>query len=130
MTETPTDTPTVTRRKKSRSDKGKSNPNRAKRKRLLGSGEGDYCIYEVASPNSDFPNGSLIPIPNVPRFNDTVQARRWINHESGDLLAGKQVMIFRAMALMTVSVEMTPKVMIREKPRVDTPPPSSTEDGE
>jgi len=119
-TETPTDSPTTTpRRKKARADKGKPNPNRAKRKLVLGKGEGDYCIYEVVPPDStELPPGSLIPIPGVPRFRDTVKANAWIRKESGDLLHGKQVMIFRAMDLLRLSVEMKPVVRIVAKPKM------------
>lgn len=119
MTDTPTDSPTTTRRKKPRADKGKANPNKAKRKRVLGKGEGDYCVYEVVPPDStEIPGGALLPIPGVPRFTDTVQANRWIKSESGDLLHGKQVMVFRAMDLHRLTVEMTPVVKIISKPKM------------
>lgn len=119
-TETPTDSPTpTTRRKKPRRDKGKANPNRARRMRVLGKGEGDYCIYEVVPPEStEIPPGALLPIPGVPRFTDTVKANAWIRKESGDLLHGKQVMIFRAMDLLRVGVEMKPVVTIVAKPKL------------
>ena len=118
--ETPTDSPTTTpRRKKARADKGQSNPNKAKRKRVLGKGEGDYCIYEVVPPDStDIPAGALLPSPGVPRFTDTVQANAWIKRDSGDLLHGKQVMVFRAMDLHRLTVEMTPVVKIISKPKM------------
>ena len=120
MTETPTDSPTpTTRRKKARADKGKKNPNRAKRMRVLGKGEGDYCIYEVVPPDStEIPPGALLPIPGVPRFTDTVRANAWIKKDSGDLLHGKQVMIFRAMDLLRIGVEMKPVVTIIAKPKL------------
>lgn len=122
QTETPTDAPVSTsRRKKPRADKGKANPNRAKRKRVLGDGEGDYCVMEVAGANSDFPRGSLVPIPEVPRFEDTVQAMKWVKTQSGDLLAGKQVAVIRFMELLTIGVEMKPIITIKAKPKMEAP---------
>jgi len=121
-TETPTDAPLNSpRRKRTRADKGKPNPNRAKRKRVLGDGEGDYCVMEVAGANSDFPRGSLVPLPEVPRFEDTVQAMNWIKKLSGDLLAGKQVAVVRFMELLTIAVEMRPVIAIKAKPKMEAP---------
>ena len=106
------------RRKKPRADKGQPNPNRAKRSRVLGDGEGDYCVYEVVPPGStEVPAGALLPIPGVPRFTDTVRAMTWIRKDSKDLLAGKQVMVFRAMELLRLNVEMRPVVTIVAKPK-------------
>ena len=130
-TETPTDSPTTTpRRKRARADKGKPNPNRAKRKRVLGDGEGDYCVMEVAGASSDVPRGSLVPIPEVPRFEDTVQAMNWIKKESGDLLAGKQVAVVRFMELLTLAVEMRPIITIKAKPKMEAPTANTNNEGE
>ncbi|MCP4899971.1 MAG: hypothetical protein GY906_23630 [bacterium] len=117
--ETPTD-----------SSKGKgSHPKRGIRKRVLGEGEGDYCIYEIASQGSPLPAGALIPIPEVPRFEDTVKAMTWLRKESGDLLAGKQVMIFRAMEILSLQVENKPTVTISAKPKVVVTMPAETAAG-
>lgn len=91
---------------------------RGTRKRVLGSGEGDYCIYEIVGPGGELPTGALLPIPNIPRFPHTVQAVRWIQKESGDLLAGKQVMIFRAMEILNLRLETKPRVVIEGKPKI------------
>lgn len=107
--------------------KGKvSHPKRGLRKRVLGKGEGDYCIYEIAGDGSEWPNGSLIPIPTVPRFEDTVKAMTWLRKESGDLCAGKQVMIFRAMEILSLQVEQKPTITISAKPKVTINAPPET----
>lgn len=110
--ETPTDQPVLERKKKPR----------GQRKRVLGSGEGDYCIYEIAPTDSGMPAGTLIPIPSTPRFQHTVEAMRWITKDSADLLAGKQVMIFRCMEILNLRLETKPRVVIEAKPKVVTAP--------
>ena len=132
--DTPTDAPPrSTSKRKAASEKSprESVPQRGIRKRVLGSGEGDYCIYEIATSGSDFPAGSLLPIPDVPRFEATTEAVRWIKNESGDLLTGKQVMIFRAMEIMTIQVASRPTIEIISKPKVvvNDPTASAQNDG-
>jgi len=113
-----------------RSDKGKKSPKRGIRKRVLGQGEGDYCIYEISQPGSNMPQGSLIPLPNLPRFVDTVSAMKWLRNESGDLLAGKQVMVFRAMEILHIQVQQKAVVTFDSKPKVTvTDPTKETSDG-
>lgn len=119
--ETPTDEAEPT--------KTKSVKNRGIRKRVLGEGEGDYCIYEIAEiPN--LPKGSLVPIPNVPRFKDTADAMKWIRFQSGDLLAGKQVMVFRACEILTLQVVAKPQVVIATKPKITVTRPDAPETSE
>lgn len=84
----------------------------------MGEGEGDYCIYEIAPPDSQLPKGSLIPIPDVPRFETTAEAIRWIRNDSGDSLAGKAVMIFLAMEMLRINVTNQPRLDIERKPKV------------
>ena len=117
-TATPTDSPPTPKAKAPAKPKGKRMPRRGIRKRVLGEGEGDHCIYMVAGQNSELPQGSLTPIPNVPRFSSTVEAMRWIRNDSGDLLAGMQLMIFQAKELMNISVVNKPTVQIDMKPKV------------
>lgn len=100
------------------SDGTKRVPQRGTRKRVLGDGQGDYLIYEMIGDGSPMPRGSLIPIPAVPQFVDTAKALSWIRNESGDLLAGKQVMIFRACEILSLVVQQQPKVVIQSKPKV------------
>ena len=88
---------------------------RGKRKRLLGNGEGDYCIYEIARDGTDFPKGSLLVIPEVPRFPSTALAIKWIRNDSGDLLVDKQVMILRACEIFELKVSHKPTVIVNAK---------------
>lgn len=90
---------------------------RGNRKRLLGDGEGDYCIYEVIGHGRDIPAGSLLPIPEVPRFVDTVKAVKWIRQHGANLLAGKQVMVLRAMEIMEIQIQTKTQVVIEAKQR-------------
>lgn len=94
-----------------------------KRKRVLGQGEGDYCIYEIAQKDSDLPVGSLIPIPEVPRFEDGTAAIKWIRQWGAEKLTGKQVMVFRAMDILTIRVQTKPTVLIDMKPKVSAKKP-------
>lgn len=123
MNETPTDVPT------SETKKRKKMPQRGIRRRVLGKGEGDYCIYELAGKGSNLPAGAMIPIPGVPQFEDTNKAIRWIKTESGDLLAGKQVMIFRACEIMSLVLQHKPTVVIQSKPKVDVTVPDGASEG-
>lgn len=91
---------------------------RGARGRVLGAGEGDYCIYRVIPPGREMPAGSLVPIPEVPRFTSTQHAERWIRNESGDRLTGMQVMIFRATELLNLEITMKATVQINRKPKV------------
>lgn len=95
----------------------KKAPKRGNRKRLLGDGEGDYCIYEVVGHGRDIPAGSLLPIPDVPRFVDTVKAVKWIRQQGANLLAGKQVMVLRAMEIMEIQIQTKTQVVIEAKQR-------------
>jgi hypothetical protein len=104
-------------------------PQRGIRKRVLGDGEGDYCIYEIAGPDLNLPKGTLVPIPTIPRFVDTQKALQWIRNESGDLLAGKQVMIFRACEILSLVVQQKPTVVIQSKPKVTVTKPETSSNG-
>ena len=109
--QTPTDSPVAPPRKKV--------PARGTRRRVLGKGEGDYCIYECAPSDSDMPKGSLIPIPEVPRFENSLQAMTWIRNESGDKLTGKQVMVFAAKEILDIRVATKPVISITTKPKTE-----------
>lgn len=101
----------------------KKAPNRGIRKRVLGDGEGDYCIYEIAGSDSNLPKGSLLPIPTVPRFTATFLAVKWIKSESGDLLAGKQVMIVKACEILSLQITTKPTIVISCKPKITVTKP-------
>jgi hypothetical protein len=102
-------------------------PQRGIRKRVLGEGEGDYLIYELATVETKLPRGTLVPIPTVPQFEDTAAALKWIRNDSGDLLAGKQVMIFRACEILSLRVQSRPTIVIEAKPKVTVNAPAAAE---
>ncbi len=106
-----------------------SHPTKGRRFRVLGKGEGDYCIYSIAAPGGQLPPGCLVPIPEVPRFASCAEAMRWIRNDSGDLLAGKQVMVFCAHEILTVTVEPRPQVKIDKKPKIQISGPETVEGG-
>lgn len=99
-------------------EKKKKVPSRGTRKRVLGEGEGDYCIYEIADGSTGAPKGALIPIPGVPRFEKTVDALKWVRTESGDTLTGKQVGILAFKEILDIRVETKPVVRISAKSKV------------
>lgn len=112
--ETPTDSPVP----ETPPVAAKKVPQRGKRMRVLEGEGGDYCIYEIAQPGvAKIPAGALLPIPTVPRFKDVADATKWIKNESGDKLSGKQVMIFRACEILSLTVQMKPTVVIQSKPK-------------
>lgn len=123
---TPTDDP----KPQAVNETPKSVPQRGKRMRVLGDGEGDYCIGELVGPESPMPRGAIIPIPGVPRFEDTRDALKWISHKSGDLLAGKQVMVYRACEVLQITVQSKPEVVIRSKTKTVVRDPSAGPTGE
>ena len=92
-------------------------PARGQRKRVLDAEGGDYCIYEITGPGNKIPAGALVPIPAIPTFKDTTDALKWIRNESGDKLAGKQVMILRACEILSLTVVQKPTVVIAAKPK-------------
>ena len=106
-------------------------PQRGIRKRVLGNGEGDYCIYRIAGKNEpDVPAGALIPIPDVPRFETTARAIQWIKNSSGDRLAGMQVMVFKAMDILSIQVASKPSIEVLSKPRVVVKDPTQGAGGD
>lgn len=92
-------------------------PARGQRKRVLEAENGDYCVYEIIGPGQKLPQGVLCPIPTVPTFKDTSNALKWIRNDSGDKLAGRQVMIFRACEILSLTVVQKPTVIIAAKPK-------------
>ena len=102
-----------------------SHPTKGRRYRVLGKGEGDYCIYQIAPQGSEFPVGCLIPIPDVPRFESTAEAMRWVRTDSGDKLAGKQIMVFQAMEICTINVVAKPQISIEKKPKIQVSGPET-----
>lgn len=79
---------------------------------------GDVCIVVVVGKDhKTYPPGTMLPIENVPRFQTATEAKKWVKNDSGDLLAGMQVMVFQAKELMSIQVENKPTVKITEKPK-------------
>ena len=108
--ETPTDSPTPPKAKRRK-------PTAANRFQLFDDEEGDYRIYEIAGAgHAPVPKGSLIPIAGVPGFGDMHIAKRFINN-SGNLLEGKQMMIFKGLDICSVDVVTVAKVKVKFKPK-------------
>lgn len=104
-----------------------SHPTKGRRYRVLGKGEGDYCIYQIVPESSNLPGGALVPIPEVPQFESTADARRWAKSESGDRLAGKQIMILQVMDIGNFTVVSKPMVSVDWKPKVQVSGPETEE---
>lgn len=105
-------------------------PQRGTRKRVLGQGEGDVCVLIISDGSGQIPQGCLIPIPGVPKFESAPEARRWIASSSGDLLANRAVIIFRACDLINVVVQTKSVVEIHCKDKmVKAPKVQETVDG-
>ena len=93
-------------------------PTRGRRYRVLGKGEGDYCVYQVIPPGGELPEGCMVPIPEVPRFKTSYEAMRWVKGWSGDRLIGKELMVFRALRVFKVQPAAKPQIEIIEKPPI------------
>ena len=93
-------------------------PNRGVRKRLLGDGDGDFCIYAISEGEHGIPPGALLPVADVPRFVNAKLAKAWLKNLSGDLLANRQILIFRAVELINVTVVSHTKVELIEKTKL------------
>ncbi len=103
-------------------------PKRGKRYRLWG--DGDYCIYQCTAPGGDFPDGTLLKLPDVPHFEGTKEANKFIEN-SGDLFAGKQLFIMRGYEILKIEVHNTPKLTITRKPKIQVAGPEpETEDSD
>ncbi len=112
--ETPTDTPVPSKPKR-------KHPARGTRKRVLGDGEGDYCIYQIIGAGQQLPQGALVPIPDIPNFEHTLAAMQWIRNDSGDLLTGKQVAVIAFKEIMDIQVVTKPTVKITAKAKTVVP---------
>lgn len=113
--ETPTDTV----------EAPKAKPTAANRYRLFDD-EGDYRIYEIAPKDSGLPKGSLLPIPEVPGFTSSADARKWINN-SGNKLEGKQVLILKGLEICSIQVETSTVVKPKWKQKTPITGPAATE---
>jgi hypothetical protein len=102
-------------------------PKRGYRKRVLGSGEGDFCIYVISDGNSGLPLGALVPIDGVPHFTSSLEAKRWILEASGNLLVNKQIMVFRAVEIINVVAKNVPTIELQAKVKFNIDPNSQEE---
>jgi len=106
-------------------------PTAANRYQLFDDGDGDYRIYEIGRTDSGLPKGALLPIAEIPGFESTYLARKFINN-SGNLLEGKQMMILKGLEICSVDVQTVTKVGVKFKPKkaITGPAASTGEDGE
>lgn len=99
-------------------------PNRGNRYALNEDGN-DIYVMQVAPQDSGMPEGTLITIPEAPRFGTVSEATKWIG-ASGEAYAGKQVTIIRAFEVMAVNVETNPRVVVSKKPKTKIAGPAAT----
>jgi hypothetical protein len=100
-------------------------PTAANRYRLFDD-EGDYRIYEIAKADTGLPKGALLPLAEVPGFQSSAAARKWINN-SGNKLEGKQFLILKGLEIGTVDVETKSVVKVKFKPKIPIGGPAATE---
>lgn len=94
-------------------------PTKGRRYRLFDDGMGDYRIYCIANAElvtRGLAPGSLLPIPEVPGFETTADAMKYIRN-SGNQFQGMQLMVLRGMEIVEVKVESNPRVTINAKPK-------------
>jgi hypothetical protein len=115
--ETPTDSPEA--------PVAGAKPTAANRYRLFDD-EGDYRIYEIAQKAAGLPKGSLLPIAEVPGFQSSAAARKWINN-SGNKLEGKQFLILKGLEIGSVQVETKATVSVKFKKKTAVTGPAVTE---
>lgn len=97
----------------------KPTPNRKKRYSYFDDGK-DYVILAVQRDESGapIPNGPLVLVPEVPRFESASEALRWIR-QSGEKLQGLKVNVVRMMHSVSVVVENKPQITVNEDKRFE-----------
>lgn len=65
------------------------------------------------------PNGALAAIPDVPRFPNATEAKRWVE-QSGEQLQGLTVLVVRMQKKLRCTVEARPSITVIEDPRYPT----------
>jgi hypothetical protein len=108
----PTDAPpaegTTTTKKKRR---------KPRRFQLFDDGQGDFRICEVVPPGSEHaPAGALIMLPELGGYPSATEAKQGLR-KSGQNLTGKQIMIVRAVEIVSIQLETKPRVLLESKPR-------------
>lgn len=76
--------------------------------------KGSFTVYEISR---EHPKGALLPIEGVPKFQTQREAEAWIRDESGDLLSGKQFLLFRAVGIGSMQIEHVPQLKVQWKPK-------------
>ncbi len=99
-------------------------PKRGRRFRTFD--EGDYLIMQVAPPESEFPQGTLVPLPEVPHQENCAKALAWLR-ENGHKVQGMQVMILKAHRVLSIQTATKQQVELIERPRVVSHEPPETE---
>jgi hypothetical protein len=95
---------------------------------VLGEGDGDYCVYEIVPQGARLPAGALLPVPSMPRFLTTQKAVAWLRQYGAELVAGKQVMIFKAMEILDCQSEVKTVLTLATKPKVQVAGPTEKSD--
>lgn len=124
MVETPTDE-VAAPAKGAKSKKG-AKPTAANRYKLFDDEYGDYRIYEIVGADQGLPKGALVPIPEVPGFDDTAAAKKFVKN-SGDLLNGKQLLILKGLEICSVQVRTETTVQPQWKPKKPVSGPAAKE---
>lgn len=75
----------------------------------------DVVIHSIAPRGGEFPEGTLLPLPSVPRFLSLKEARAWVVEHGGDLLMGMQIVIHRVLDIAMVELERKPVVKLTTK---------------
>lgn len=75
----------------------------------------DIVIHSIAPKGGEFPEGTLLPLPSVPRFYSLKQANTWVVNEGGDLLMGMQIVIIRVLQISRVEIERKPTIKLVTK---------------
>jgi hypothetical protein len=88
--------------------------------------EGDYRIYEIAKKDAGLPKGTLLQIPEIPGFQSSAAARKWVNN-SGNKLEGKQFLILKGLEIGGVQVETVTSTKVKWKPKTPIGGPAATE---
>lgn len=99
-------------------------PKRGRRFRMFE--DGDYIVMQLAPAEGDLPAGSLVPIPDVPNFENCAKALSWLR-ENGHVVQGIQVMVLKAHRILNVQTTKKVQVELIERPRAVLSEPAEVE---
>jgi hypothetical protein len=83
-------------------------------------------VMQVAPADSGLPQGALVPIPEMPQFENCAKALQHLR-ENGHTVQGMQLIILKAHRILSVQTATKPTVEIIEKPRHVSHEPPETE---